>query len=458
MAKTKYQHKDTQEDFKNWLENIFIATHGGVFPAYFQWWYEEVEKRHKTLREFIGGIRLEKDIKIESNQGPVEQHQIEHFINEILAILPNYLKEYGYTESVFLEPMIRLGTHNAIKLSKHVRTYAQNTLKNDLDGAKKLAYLETTLSKMGEVFARKKTIEEELKITLTTSPRSFALLGHYGPDEDSCFRQGSDKTADKYCLGQSENTFIVVVQKIINGKKVCVSRAFGFFSKDLSVCNVCNVYFSENITEGNVLKAIEVILSELWKQDKLSFFEDICGVKGVFNNPYGRWTWFKNKINRPSEVTPNALLLTTNGFLIKSFRCPKCGQEGRSWRQIDDIICCKYCLKTTNRCELTDELTFKELIQFIENDRHVYFIHPNKAAEFKKCETCENVFSDKDIRFCPICIEYKCSCCEICNNNIDDEQITDVGNLCVCNKCISDNHLEELIETSEQAEVTIESI
>jgi hypothetical protein len=262
MALKISPYVDSFEDFEEWYTKKFIPRNGGYTPNHRSSWIKRIDTTHEKLRKFLGGFRFERKYELKSQQQTAKKSDVESIINSILKIVPDYLEYYTYTTDVFLLPTIPQGTHSAIRVGKHVKTHAEQRLRSDPERAEKLKNLDKLISKLGEAWAKSRTNDIELEINLTTSPKAFTLLGHYGPDQDSCFRQGSDKTQHKYTLAQSRNTFVIVISKFDEkkGKIKNLARCYGFTNDAFTIFNCSNYYFAPGFQEGDCIEAIKKLL------------------------------------------------------------------------------------------------------------------------------------------------------------------------------------------------------
>jgi hypothetical protein len=437
-------HPDSFETFKTWSEK-FKQRNGGYFPPHLKGWYDAVEKNHEFIRKYIGGIRKEFHFNLKSQQNAVSTQDAAPFIDALLALVPTYLEAHVYTKDVFLKPTIPSGTHNVIKISKHFRSYAEALLRYDNDKVIKLKEIDKNLAKLGEVWAKSRTSNVDLEATISTSPRSFMLLGHYGPDQDSCFRQGSDKTRDKFVLAQSPNTFTISIAKKQDGKDKYnnVARCFGWTDLYFKTAHTANYYLTTGFPEGDGIEVLKRIFSSLWNDE--CEIHDVAQAQyipenTVFHNPYGRWTFTKGKDSPVKSVDFRA-----NLAFIKSFVCPRCrenlGGEGRNWAVVDDLFLCPHCTEGANICELTQELTFKDLVDFIDEAGNLLQVNPNAVVDRQSCDECGRKHSltmhgANDAKLCNDCYDANFTECESCHAVVRDDELSDIGDIEICSMCL----------------------
>jgi hypothetical protein len=438
---------DSFEDFNKWFSDSFLIRNGGFSPTHVKHWFNRVTNSHFKLREFLGGTRVTRTYKLEANQNPAGRNEIEPIADKILSILPDYLVEYGYNRDIFLLPSIPDGTHRATKVSKHVRTYATVRLKFDENIKDKLAEIDKALSELGAIWARSRVSTSELEIELSTSAKAFCLLGHYGPDQDSCFRQGSNSDKDKYILSQSENTFVISIAKYNkdSGKKENVARCFGFTDKKFETFYLSNYYFTNGFPEGDALESFRLLFKDIWKTD-VEFHEGKTNVgEYIYPNEYGNWAFTKGV---GSEATNG--LLTSNVSFIKIFICLKCGidkYDDRDWQEVDDVPICKSCSISANICELSGKLTNKKLVEFVDDTGTCLLVHPDVIHNEVKCTFCRKPCKPEYINdignICISCYELNFSSCDCCEKVIFDAELSDVLEYELCNKCLKKD-IEEI--------------
>ncbi len=451
------QQPDTFEEFEKWLGN-FLERNKGYCPHNIKKWWTKVEASHTNIRQKLGGVRKEYLFDIKSQQTPASKKDVDPIADEILRLVPGYLEGYQLTRDVFLLPTITQGTHSAFKLTKHIKGYADQLYKQGVLSELNYKGLEKPLSKLGEVWAKAKTSEIQLEATISTSAKAFVLLGHYGPDPDSCFRNGSDKTRDKFVLGQSPDTFVISISKKKENKDkfVNVSRCFGFLSSNYSqTClNTMNYYATPGFAEGDGIEVLKRIASDIL-QDEVELHENIVEVTEgyVFQNPYGRWSFSKGKNSRMSRIP-----YTPDINHIKKFDCPQCGQRYPSderWEDVDDIYICHKCARLANVCEMSGAKTFGQLIEVLNNNNEEVNVHPKVAEGMAKCSSCQKPHAisvdigDGEI-ICNDCVETLYTECEACFRLVPDSTLYPLGSKDYCTKCVEEAHIlpfdEEEIE------------
>jgi hypothetical protein len=437
----KIDHPDSFEKFSPWFDK-FLKRNGGWSPHNIKRWFDAVDKQHEGLRRLIGGVRKEGVLNLKSQQTPLNMRDAEPVINRILQILPDYLASYSFTKEAFLYPTIQQGTHSGFRLTKHVKTYADMQAKNGVINKATIKDLEGLLSSLGALWNKARTSDIELESTFSTSAKGFALLGHYGPDQDSCFRNGSDKTADKFVLGQSKDTFVISISKFNTEKDkwTNVARCFGFTSPDYRVFNICNPYMTPGFMEGDAIEAFrQTIQNIVGEECELHDDQIIIYDRVVYHNPYGRWSFTKGKGSRLTE--PQVLSADIN--LIKAFSCPHCLGNARSdvgWEEIDNVYVCPSCVRRAQVCGLSGRKTFSELVEALDKNNRLVYVHHEVALEMIRCDGCRiphlQTTTLNSTNLCSECVDATCSVCDGCDKLINDSDISDFGTRDYCNTCL----------------------
>lgn len=255
--KTKFQSDETFSEFNTWYSE-FCDRHGHALPRMIslEAWFDLVNLSHEEIREAIGGIRSYNVFDIESGLSPASMDKCRPIIDRLNRILPNYKYYYGFDDGIFLNQYIQYGGRE-IKLTKHIMNYAH---------AMGVGYNEKDLNKvfadLGEQWAQAKPVKDTVHMYVSTSCRAFVLLGHYGPDNHSCFNNRGCNRTHKFNLGQSDNTFVALFRRKpcrvpdpINSDAT-LARMWGFYSKKQKTVNFCNYYERLRAQDRFTLRAL----------------------------------------------------------------------------------------------------------------------------------------------------------------------------------------------------------
>jgi hypothetical protein len=380
--------KENYEKFVKWMTEFDLKHPDGYLPE--KDWFDRVQESHIDIRRFLGGLKKKETIKINAAQGAADKVSCDPIIDKIINLLPakeqSLDQDYSgnITRDSLLYPTISYGSHNAIGTGK----FLLGLLDYNADKIK----LNNLVAQLGQKWAQAKTESTELEVMLTTRSKAFALLGHYGPDGDSCFRQSYENDRHKYILAQSKNTYVVLIKQ----NDDVVSRMWGFTSQDFKTFNTCNFYYKSKIQEGTIIEAMKQFMANIIGTDKLNHSFDNIGVNnGLYHNGYGNWTFTAS-----NPVQHQTLDANTCG-IAQACYCPGCDEQydddREDWAQIDGMLCCLSCQDSSYYCDYTGELTFSQIISV--RDKHNVLINTSMDIihqYFIKCEHC-NKYIERNI-------------------------------------------------------------
>lgn len=444
-----YQENSLQ-DFQNWLNSGFLKRNpDGWMPPSLDLWYSTIDKNHVKIREILKNKIVQKSYQLTSIQKPIDINNeivVKH-IDRLEALDPKLLKNLGLTREDFQYPVLATGTHNARKLSKVLSSYFKDLHYSNYNT---LAEVDKIISNLGEIWAKHKTNSCNLEITISTNAKAFTLLGHYGPDKDSCFRQGSTSPYDKYIFAQSKDTFVISVSKPNEKKKhkrENVARALGWFDNGF---HVRNYYFAPGFQEGDFLSLLEMCFSELLNTKVV--MNENCAL--LSNAEYNGWTFYQNNYGNWSfgiDPEESYLELNLNGILC--FECEKCHKKYKNknyFKEVDETHVCEYCYSHANICEISSKRTFSQLEEIIDDEGNSLFIHPSLIKNYVKCECCNKhtskLSSVGNEKVCNSCLAVDFSYCDIGEHFVRDSEIIDIGDISCCKNHKKNILASEMIE------------
>lgn len=330
-------------------------------------WFEEFEKRHQWLRNFLGGVS--KTIEVESDEMVASISYGSHceISSKILFAIPKYFAEYNFNTSLFNNKNIRVGDYAGIKVTKHICTWMA---RNQID-QKISEDVQLLLSKIGLIWNKSESEKNRTKITITTNPLMFVHLGSFGDiDYKSCFRQGSTNESNKYTLGNLPNSYILIFggdehDALEKNNGNIYARAWGVATTDYKCFSVNNYYARPGVLEGTVNSSLRKFFEQIFKTSDVAV-EDIPTmlIDGVYVNRNYKKRFFK---------PPNSSVLDTTLYPSKeslsSPPCAICLGSATLNLTVDDIKVCEYCSRTAKRvvCEYSGEKTFN-LVSVVNKD------------------------------------------------------------------------------------------
>jgi hypothetical protein len=435
-------------EFEQWFFSDFIKRNGGVYPKNIKRWLSTLDERHERIRKVLGGDRVDMSISAQAVKMAASGPEYEEIVDELVSLFPSYLQDNQLDRNAFASPTIPRGSHNAIKISKHFMSYAGRRLEEFPAAVAKqtIERANKCFSKLGAVWGKSSNNEVCASVTISTTPRAFALLGHYGPDQESCFRQGSDKTLDKYVVGQTPETFVATISmpsEKAPSKHRNVARAIGFLSpRSDYIFNTFNYYFTPGLAEGDAIALLTKAFGQLVGREKCVFLERYLAIEqGVFVNDYARWTFnFSDGPTDAQELSPDQ-----NG--VKIFVCPVCNRKHKTddyWAKIDGYFVCELCASKSNVCEVSERRTFRSLIEIVDIRGNFVMVHPDIASEMPACSVCEHRFQphgqENTIpglqRVCASCFDDEACVCEDCGRVTGcDYSDDDTWHRVLCDDC-----------------------
>lgn len=445
------------EEFEKWYLNTFIKRNGGFTPSDLKEWYSKVESRHNKIRVLIGGRKIQKFYDIEACDYSSENKQIDSIGDQICEILPAFLIDNAFDKNIFYKQTIQDSSHSSRKLSKIIAQYSHSYLRNNFSSERsvidKQKKVESLVSQLGKIWQKSRTSNIKLEITLSTTATGFILLGHCGADRDSCFRQSSTKEKHKYCIAQSNETFVITVGKPLeNGKIKNVARYIGFLSNNERYFNLLNLYFDKSVEESDVVQAIKILYKEVFKLDKdksVNIIENrnMWKQPDIHKNPYGNISLVpQEELNIPEQICD------VDQTDIMLFLCPRCRERFKAnvdFSEIDNLKVCRYCTDDAKTCNISLKKTFKEMKPFINMTNIIdgsefdskggetLALEEEIKKHCKECEECQTPFlsQDKQICICNSCQDTEYTECDNCTIPTKDNELIELLGRNICKEC-----------------------
>ncbi len=289
--------KSDYKEFHSWFQE-FIEREKGYRPENIHSWFKSVEENHNELRKLIGGVRKHFIVRMEDTQSPADIIACKPYIDSIRDNMSTYIDGVHVKYSDMLNANMPTG----IKTSKHIMQYAANLSKIGLLKPECRKNVEKAVAKLGEQWAKAKTHKQEITVTISTAPKAFALIGHYGPDDCSCFRQGNTNAQHKFNLAVLSNTFValfregnIIVDEPKDSKNVR-ARMWGFYNPMDEVINFCNFYRQGQFPNGNALSALKEVCGTLFdtSADEIKCTDNIIRIDQsckVYHNVNSEQNW-----------------------------------------------------------------------------------------------------------------------------------------------------------------------
>jgi hypothetical protein len=373
-------YKEDANKFEEWFDNFVTDNGGGYKPN--DNWFNNVQKAHKNLREFLGGDKKTMLVDLKANQKAADEAKVKPLIEDLFKTWPS-LDSFVHDKNDLLRPIINVDG-KGIKTGKAIMRWADDYL-IDKDTKNKLNNI---ISKLGSGWAHAKSVECQLTVMLSTTAKAFCLLGHLGPDEESCFAAGGCNDDHKFVLGQTENTFVLLVKE--NGKNI--ARFWGFATPDRKIFTLSNMYLAAGASEGSIFEAIRHFFGGLLRVDvsKIKEYNDIAKIgEGIYFNGD---TWSFTTLTNPKKIK----LVPNQEGISNDVQCPHCNEswdaDEINFEEVDGINVCYNCYDDANYCDYSDSKTLEEIVTFVDKTGHQLYVKESliKKEGWKKCSICDH--------------------------------------------------------------------
>ncbi len=283
------------EDFKKWLVDFsqevakiyqprLIDGYGvrhDYIPQDVDDWINRIDISHGKIREILGGKSKTLSIETDSSTKGLDINVVRPIMSKIVNVMPDYYVQYKFSDQDFCHE----------KLTKFKNMYATTHIMGYVKRKKispELAKIvNDQVAILGEYHKKNKSEPNLCYITISTDPKAFALVGYYGCDSGSCFRQGDFNSDKKYAFATCPNSFVGLIHdnktvKIDKNNKEIHSRFLGILEDD-RVLHITNVYGNGNyIAQNDRRRKLYVTQDKLIKtSEELFGFEIPATVYGL---------------------------------------------------------------------------------------------------------------------------------------------------------------------------------
>lgn len=382
-------------------------------------WFARVQKYHQNIREKIGGIRHSYTIKLSNNDKEIVFTPEEAIYNVWRSIYNlcdsesgnRYSKSMKIVDELIKDGILPKGFESSYIIDSHSRKRKSSKIILDKFNKLKLFELESIVSKFGQFWTKSiiplECKDLEVDINLTTSAKAFILLGHYGPDSDSCFNSNGDNWDNKFTLGQTEDTFVILISDPQTKKNL--ARLWGWYSKEIEALHFCNIYRrgSKLMHDGVVFAILCDLYQKIFNKPPIRIFDAIEVKTGIYHNEKS----FDISLCSSMPIIKlrnDELILYSN---IKDIRdgemCLGCNRLICS----DEIVCikqgnfCILCLENTfDRCSWCGSYHKKDSLvpqQYISDEKIQKVCEDCRSHHCIKCKKCDSLLRNfKHLREC----------------------------------------------------------
>lgn len=380
-------------------------------------WYETSVEAHKELTQYFGGTEVTLDMETEQKK-VAPYNLVEKNHKTIYTLIPDYFKKYYVSSSCWAGGIHLSGIFEGKRISSTIsRWMTSNKISRPTRDA-----VNNELSETGKIIRMFLSSRPKAKIKITWDPYYFTRLGSTSVDQGSCFRDNSTNRVHKYILGQSENTFIGLINEEgtnEDGAIKCHTRFWGILKPEQFMF-VTNKYSTDiGSADQIIFDAAKILL----KADKESIYKNTQNeVGGVWTNSDG---YCLSKINNNIDTW-----LNTSG-LDKYRRCFKCSSLGDLFAGERNYLYCTRCAMQMRRCEFSGVYCVSLYAVFNEDDiqmsvcssvLHKHYTRCSASGKYYKKELVTQLgkagpISDVTIRKlslkqCPLCLLFVSEPCD----------------------------------------------
>jgi hypothetical protein len=426
------------KEFLKWYDD-FIKQNPG-FRAGIDW-FNAIETSHADLRKKIGGVNLVKDMILKDVQNPIDFSLIDKPTERMLVIIPKYFHEYEVRRPDFCEPTLKRNPKFAgMKWSKHISTWMERDKVDDAIQKE----VNDIISKLGEVWIKAKTKDVTAKVLLSTDPKAFNLVGYYGPDNVSCFRQNGGNHIHRYRLAQTPGSFILLVgenEDLIRPDPPGLwGRFIGFASPDLNAFSLVNYYPKKGYPEGNILMAVDKFMGDLLGTENPTKVDNQITLRDIFQNKIINRTY-----HAPGYKFAGHIVNGVQKGLDNLTACNKCNAVHifANLINVGDIYCCKECSDKTVLCGLTGKKSFGPLVEVMTDKGSIQAAMEHLGKRFFECSLTNKYFmpdlvqkmSNGHLASIAYIKEQQMPTCPLCR--LPTKVLVAHGNQKICRSCVN---------------------
>lgn len=250
-------------------------------------WFDKVQNNHIEIREYLKNIQRISEVKTDEAQSPLSNPEIKKIIVKFSNLgidVEKCLYHNNLKIDVLKFPYCNKSSHANQRVTKILSKFIDTFVTIDKKDSYKI------LSDLGNLWNKNRNYELDCEVTLSTRAIDFLRLGKYEVDEDSCFCDERSCYFNKYSLGQTKNTFVLIFRK----SKEIIARAWGFFNKENEIFNVSNFYFRKDIHEPTIISICKLFFADLMSVDYNDLFIYKGKVKvrsGIYHNKCGNYSF-----------------------------------------------------------------------------------------------------------------------------------------------------------------------
>jgi hypothetical protein len=390
---------ENYNQFNKWYKE-FIGIHGGYNAS--KEWFKKVQATHQHLREIINGFEKEQDVKTEDIQRPAAKELAAPYIDRLRQLIPNLEKNLDGDFSPLLLPQMQLGQKTLSTGKAIVGWYQRSKNYNTYDRYD----VDSNISGLAMQWAKAKSSKNKFTVVMSTRAKAFALLGHYGPDIDSCFHQTGGNDDNKYVLGQTSHTFVLLVKA---DDKV-VARFWGFKLADANIYTLSNLYTEDHIRNGDIFEALRHFFASLlqisYNDLNITHNKGKVAEKSIIYFNGSTWSF----AHKDTIVAQHELIGDSSDIRVAATcaNCHEIFEDNYDFLLVDNQNICPDCADTANFCDHCQTYTFEKVRCVIDEFSNLIHVHERHIKEnYRKCKGCNDYIHKSLIhkQKCDICQE-----------------------------------------------------
>ena len=330
-------------------------------------WFNNVQNNHQEIRSFLNGIKIELDIKIKEESIKIDNNEF-NLINQNLSKYTNgrffiFLKEW--IDGDIIEKLKLPSTYiknneyrSSISLISSVLKKIRLSLYISDEHSKEI---NKNLTKLTNLYKNIKIQNKDVTIILDTSAKAFLNLGKYTVDSNSCFRDNRSNSDNKFSLGQTKNTFVLLIKE----KEDFIFRSWGYFNQKDKIFNISNIYVASDFLQSTYLHILKYFFASLLNEEDINkIFINKNKIKCehyIYANSWGNFSFsLTEKIKHQYILTNIDNIKKLNDKFCLCCGKIKLNDENVYWGESQKRYC-ENCIKNMIYCEYDDVFVDKDL-------------------------------------------------------------------------------------------------
>ncbi len=124
----------------------------------------------------------------------------------------------------------------------------------------------------------------KIRTKLSTRIEDLMLVGCYGVDNESCFRQGAFNQSKRFTFSVAQNTFVITMYDSTND---CIFRGLGFMDKSFAVMNVCGTYTRWEVKNASTMIEMHHLAIKMFGTQSVGYAKDkiVFNGGGLYSHP-----------------------------------------------------------------------------------------------------------------------------------------------------------------------------